>query len=131
MSGKTKMSLVDALEIVEPLDLPDGAWFTMLEELTGLDPSEVAVELTKRHRRDLVSAIRVLTVDMPNGEPNGPEEEAVDRLGNALERGDLAAAGDAYIDMLEASADNLQRLREAAEAVFGGDFRAPEPKEQA
>ena len=72
----------------------------------------------------IAKAIRAFTIDMPNDEPNGPRERQLEVLGQALERGDLRTARRAYGFMCEAGGDDLMALRVAAEAHFGGDFRA-------
>lgn len=93
---------------------------------------------------DLVAAIRAFTVDMPDDQPNGEAERHLLRLNAALDpehwrrtsRALSSAAGERLLSeangaaaaMCEALADDTQRLREAAEAFFGGDFRAPLPE---
>ena len=91
------------------------------EELKAIEDRASAVAMTGEA---IVKAIRAFTVDMPNDEPNGPRERQLEVLGQALERGDLRIARRAYGLMCEAGADDTRTLRVAAEAHFGGDFRA-------
>ena len=56
---KPKMTLEVALDVV-PDDLPDGAWWAMLRELTGLDDGDIATGL--RELSDEVSDL-----DKPSG----------------------------------------------------------------
>lgn len=75
--------------------------------------------------RRLCSAIRRFTVDVDGGRaPNGQAEWWLGMLVDALGRGELAAAQQCVEPYLTHSADDTQELREAAEAYFGGDFRA-------
>lgn len=77
----------------------------------------------KETQHGLIDAIRALTVDAPNDQPNGERERQLDLLGQALDRGDMRSARKAYVLMCEAGANDLKYLRIAAEAHFGGDFR--------
>lgn len=81
----------------------------------------------------LQRAIRAITVDKLDDSPNGPAERALDDLVCALspdiwhesDAARVLLAREAAARMCEAMADDTKRLREAAEAFFGGDFRAP------
>ena len=84
-------------------------------------------ESTAATRDRLVRAIRRFTVDVAGGDtPNGEEERCLDRLGDALERRDMSAAGDAFCAYAIARAEDTAALRAAAEDHFGGDFLSPE-----
>ncbi len=95
-----------------------------------------------RSAENLIAAIRAVTVDMPNDQPNGPAERALLDLEAMLDlsgwnwsdaetcRRRLANVNDAMAKLCEALADDARRLRIAAEAHFGGDFRAPTAAER-
>lgn len=81
----------------------------------------------------LQAAIRAFTVDSEKDgrpSPNGPAESAWEKLSDVLRSLPEAqferVAGPA-IDYLLADHDRTRELREAAEAVFGGDFRRAAP----
>jgi len=77
-------------------------------------------------RDQLTGAIRAFTVDTDDGRrPNGIAEWWLGQLVDSLAVGDLQAAQNCVEPYLSHSADDTQRLREAAEAFFGGDFRKP------
>ena len=42
-SSPTRMDAATAYELVDALDLPDGAHWAMLEELTGMEPADFAM----------------------------------------------------------------------------------------
>lgn len=84
----------------------------------------------------LKDAIRAFAVGAPGGEPSGKAEEALDDLQRALHPREFrgapervpaapARANGASAALCEALAEDTRRLRIAAEAYFGGDFRAP------
>lgn len=80
---------------------------------------------TEQHNGEaLKQAIRAFTIEGPNDTPNGPAEEALSLLGDALEKGNLRAARACFERLCEHLADDTMALRIAAEAFFGGDFRA-------
>lgn len=84
-----------------------------------------AMEVERQKREAIVEAIRAFTVEGPNDAPNGDFETQLEVLGHALERGDLRVARKAYQLMCGHAAKDRRALRLAAEAYFGGDFRAP------
>lgn len=47
---RKKLTVAQALEVVDD-DLPDGAWWATLEELTGLDAGDISEELAKIEKR--------------------------------------------------------------------------------
>lgn len=47
--NRTPIPIEAALEIVEDMDLPDGAWWAALESLTGKDSGEIAAWLAKNY----------------------------------------------------------------------------------
>jgi len=71
----------------------------------------------------LVAAIRVFTVDMPDGAPNGEAERRVLQLERAIRQGKYGLALDNFKLMCAAFSDNIRALRVAAEHYFGGDFQ--------
>lgn len=85
----------------------------------------------------LIAAIRAITVDLPDDQPNGPAERALLHLQDMLDPGywpwgDVAACqrrlsqvNGAMAELCEALANETRDLRVAAEAHFGGDFRKP------
>jgi len=77
-----------------------------------------------QHR--LFAAIRRFTVDDPNGKPIYRADHAMLRLQDATAVADIQEIRAAAAEFCDASADDSQELREAAEAFFGGDFRTPE-----
>ena len=95
-----------------------------------------------RSAESLIAAIRAITVDLPNDQPNGPAERALLDLEAMLDpsgwkwgdpdtcRRRLANGNDAMAKLCEALADDAHRLRIAAEAHFGGDFREPTAAEK-
>lgn len=108
-----------------------------------MHPDELA--RFKRTRDVLASAVRRFTVDAPDDQPNGPAEQAIEELRNALDPltwgkrlaglavspqamdeigRSLREANAAASRLCEALDDNTKALRLAAEAFFGGDFRA-------
>ena len=94
-------------------------------------------EASARSAEGLIVAIRAITVDMPNDQPNGPAERALLNLEAMLDpsgwkwgdgdtcRRRLANVNEAMAQLCEALAADARRLRIAAEAHFGRDFRAP------
>lgn len=77
----------------------------------------------------LVKAIRAYTMDAgarETPEPNGPAEAAWFQLSDALlalpDPGGRRIAA-LVVQFLEAEVERVRELREAAEAVFGGDFK--------
>jgi len=44
-----RLSVAAAMEIADAADLPDGAWWAMMEELTGLDVGTIAEALADEH----------------------------------------------------------------------------------
>lgn len=75
----------------------------------------------------LCTAIRTITVDALNDEPNGPTEADLLSLRFALARGDMKSARRHFRDMCTHMSADAKALRMAADAHFGGDFRKPEP----
>ena len=76
----------------------------------------------------LRAAIRRFTVDADGGSsPNGPAEQALGMLGDALAKGQVGAARDAYVAYLKTSADDVGELRRAAEEWFEEDFTSEAP----
>lgn len=73
----------------------------------------------------LIEAIRAMTVEAPNGRPNGKAESEMENVGSALEDGDIRSARHHYRAFCSALADETKALRVAAEGYFGGDFRKP------
>lgn len=81
----------------------------------------------------LEAAIRAITVEAADDEPNGPAESAMLHLERALDPDSWHASAEARVEhareaaeaLCVALADETKRLREAAEAFFGGDFRKP------
>lgn len=83
-----------------------------------------------KEQETLAQAIRAFTVEAPDDQPNGPAEKALLDLEAALagypwRNPAIDAARDAAARLCEALADDTKRLREAAEAYFGGDFTKP------
>ncbi len=88
----------------------------------------------------LKNAIRAITVEMPDDEPNGEAERQLLRLEAAVEHlttwaatnpamaRRLSMVSDAAAKLCAALADDTKALREAAEAYFGVDFKAPDEK---
>lgn len=81
----------------------------------------------------LQAAIRAFTVDMEKDGrpiPNGPAEAAQARLYDALlalPAPHGARLAELALAVTDAEYARLRELREAAEAVFGGDFKRPAP----
>ena len=72
----------------------------------------------------LTKAIRVFTVNAPIDMPNGPYEESVLALENALLFNNVREARRQFEKMCAEASKNTKALRIAAEAHFGGDFRS-------
>lgn len=100
---------------------------------------DVAVRRVLDRRADaLKKAIRAITVDLPDDEPNGEAERQLLRLEAAVEHlttwaptnpamaRRLSMVSDAAAKLCAALADDTKKLREAAEAYFGGDFSKPD-----
>lgn len=96
--------------------------------------------MSLEQRDKLIGAIRRITVDADNDKPNGPAEEAIERLSVLLDPSTWTAemTRDALIarvatlngymaDLCNALADDTHELREAATAYFVDvDFARPE-----
>lgn len=67
----------------------------------------------------LKAAIRAITVDLPDDQPNGAVELAIDLL-SKMEHS--SEANEQLAALCNALADETRALRLAAEAYFGGDF---------
>ena len=102
------------------------------DEARRLQEARIAADLASgQEAKDaLVAAIRAITVEAPDDRPNGPAEQALLDLEKALDPrvgcAGLNAAREAAAALCEALADDTRALRIAAEAYFGGDFRAPQ-----
>lgn len=83
-------------------------------------------EANREEERRLCAAIRRLTVDMPDDQPNGPAEQALVDLQRWVPSTDTFVR-DALARLCDALADDTRELRLAAESYFGSDFRAPQP----
>lgn len=87
----------------------------------------------KRHA--LEKAIRAITVDAPDGQPNGEAERQLERIAWLMKPSNAPsgkanaawyqAMCDAFGRLCGAWADDSKRQRVAADAYFGGDFRKP------
>lgn len=109
--------------IVYPVDNEAQA-LAMAPECKSCDGTGEAI-VTPSSAEALIKAIRTLTVDAHGGtKPNGPAELSLHRLGNALENHDMRRAMQHFRAMCIHMSDDLKALRTAAEAHFGGDFRA-------
>jgi hypothetical protein len=78
----------------------------------------------------LKSAIRAITVDMPDGSPNGHAESLIDPISDAILQHDFDALGELWPEFLTALADDTGALRRAADVAFAEDFSKPKPSEQ-
>lgn len=58
--------------------------------------------------------------------PNNIAERQLPRLQRAIARTSSGEARQAFMAYCNASANDVKRLREAAEAYFGGDFGRPD-----
>jgi hypothetical protein len=45
-----KLSIESAIDIADAMDVPDGAWWAVMEEMTGMDPGSIAEEIASKHR---------------------------------------------------------------------------------
>ncbi len=70
MKPGQKMSVLDAMELVDD-DLPDGAYWAMVEEFAGIGPGEFAEELYEEHLKE--SKAKGLTCGVC-GKPFGSEQ---------------------------------------------------------
>ena len=93
-------------------------------------PAVLATESQQNADR-LKDAIRTFTVDRKDEDgtpiPNGPTEELMDAIGCATDHSDWLGVLDGLAKYTAALADDTKRLRDAAEAYFGGDFRVEQP----
>lgn len=95
----------------------------------GPDDRDMRPEIAKMqaeiNREELIGAIRAFTRELPDDDPNGPHEADIEALNYALKRGDAKAAKQYAADLCKHLSEAVKRLRIAAEAHFGGDFREP------
>lgn len=76
--------------------------------------------------KNLKAAIRAITVDAPDDQPNGPAEALIEPISKAILVGDCASLRVMWPEFLEHLADDVGALRRAADAAFGEDFSKPE-----